>query len=299
MLCLTCGERLPDECNWIDVAFRGGVCDQTCQYAFLISEKVIRGTPFDAAYNSTLNKLYHYPYNTKMIFDLAMALINGATQENICQMKKSEYIAYTFEITEYNYKDEVEAYHQIASHTYPTKEAQAQWLKQINIKLCEECIMPCDEQWCPECYALSIPLPSENDEYEIKFGESEVTKEIETMSIYLIENQPTLQFKYFNNNGQEIKPEKAHDIDTGYDLRYSGKDTLTLQPKSLIKINLKIAFKIPPGAMVQIASRSSLASKKINIRREIIDAGYTRDITVMLQNETDKPFRIEHTEKIA
>ncbi|KAG9298972.1 hypothetical protein G9A89_020285 [Geosiphon pyriformis] len=51
--------------------------------------------------------------------------------------------------------------------------------------------------------------------------------------------------------------------------------------------------------MVQIASRSSLASKEINIRRRIIDAGYTGDITIMLQNETNKPLRIEHAEKIA
>ncbi|KAG9299178.1 hypothetical protein G9A89_013826 [Geosiphon pyriformis] len=51
--------------------------------------------------------------------------------------------------------------------------------------------------------------------------------------------------------------------------------------------------------MVQIASRSSLASKKINIRKGVIDTGYTRDITIILQNETDKPFKIEHAEKIA
>ncbi|KAG9299750.1 hypothetical protein G9A89_013110 [Geosiphon pyriformis] len=44
--------------------------------------------------------------------------------------------------------------------------------------------------------------------------------------------------------------------------------------------------------MVQIASRSLLASKRINIREKIIDAGYTGDITIMLQNETDKPFKI-------
>ncbi|KAG9296501.1 hypothetical protein G9A89_015093 [Geosiphon pyriformis] len=159
--------------------------------------------------------------------------------------------------------------------------------------------MPCDVQWCPECYALSIPLPSENDENEIEFGEPEKTEEIETTSIYLIENQPALQLKYFNNNGQGIKPEKAHKINAGYDLKYPGKDTLVLKPKSLTKINLKIALKIPPGAMVQITSWSFLASKRINIRGEIIDAGYTRDITVMLQNETDKPFKIEHAEKIA
>ncbi|KAG9289173.1 hypothetical protein G9A89_022482 [Geosiphon pyriformis] len=159
--------------------------------------------------------------------------------------------------------------------------------------------MPCNEQWCPECYALSIPLPSENDENEIEFGELEETEEIETTPIYLIENQPALQLKYFNNNRQGIKPKKAHEIDAGYNLRYPGKNTLVLKPKSLTKINLKIALEIPPGAMVQIASRSSLASKGINIKGGIIDAGYTGDITVMLQNETDKPFKIEHAEKIA
>ncbi|KAG9298034.1 hypothetical protein G9A89_018862 [Geosiphon pyriformis] len=159
--------------------------------------------------------------------------------------------------------------------------------------------MPCNEQWCPECYALSIPLPNENDENEIEFGEPEATEEIETTPIYLIKNQPALQLKYFNNNRQGIKPEKAHKINAGYDLRYPDKDTLVLKPKSLTKINLKIAFEIPPGAMVQITSWSFLASKGINVRGGIIDAGYTGDITVMLQNETDKPFKIEHVEKIA
>ncbi|KAG9300890.1 hypothetical protein G9A89_015346 [Geosiphon pyriformis] len=186
-----------------------------------------------------------------------------------------------------------------SNHTYPTKEAQIQRLEQMNIQLCKECVMPCDNQWCLECYALSIPLPDENDENEIEFGVSELVEELPTTPIYLLEKQSLLQLKYFDNHGQGIRPEKAHKIDAGYDLRYSGKDTLILQPKSLTKINLKIALEIPPGAMIQIASRSSLASKEINIRGEVIDAGYTGDITIMLQNETDKPFKIEHAEKIA
>ncbi|KAG9294733.1 hypothetical protein G9A89_008212 [Geosiphon pyriformis] len=114
--CLTCREMLPKECNWIDVAIRGGVCDQTFR----------RRTPFDAAYNSALNKLYHYSYNAEMIFDLAIALINGATQKNVHQMKETEYIEYTIELAGFDYEDEVETYHQIASHTYSTKEAQIQ-----------------------------------------------------------------------------------------------------------------------------------------------------------------------------
>ncbi|KAG9301940.1 hypothetical protein G9A89_020984 [Geosiphon pyriformis] len=141
--------------------------------------------------------------------------------------------------------------------------------------------MPCDDQWCLECYALSIPLLNENDENKIEFGVSELVEKLLTISIYLLEKQPSLQLKYFDNHGQGIRPEKAHEIDF------------------LTKINLKIAFEIPPGAMVQIASKSSLASKGINIRRGVIDAEYTGDITIMLQNETDKLFKIEHAEKIA
>ncbi|KAG9297166.1 hypothetical protein G9A89_019447 [Geosiphon pyriformis] len=245
---------LPEECNWINIAIREGVCNQICQYALSISEKVRRGTPFDAVYNSALNKLYHYPHDVEMIFDLTMALINRAIQENVRQMKKAEYIKYTMELTEFDYEDE-----------------------------------------CPEYYALSIPLPEENDENEIEFG----VEELPTTPIYLLEKQSPLQLKYFDNHGQRIRPKKAHEIDAGYDLRYSRKDTLVFQPKSLTKINLKIALEIPLRAMVQIASRLLLASKGINIREGVIDVGYTGNITIMLQNKTDKPFKIEHAEKIA
>ncbi|KAG9284110.1 hypothetical protein G9A89_022884 [Geosiphon pyriformis] len=62
---------------------------------------------------------------------------------------------------------------------------------------------------------------------------------------------------------------KAHEIDTRYDQRYPGKDILVLQP-----------------------------NKKINVREGVIDARYTGDIIIILQNKTDKPFRIEHVEKI-
>ncbi|KAG9307245.1 hypothetical protein G9A89_017073 [Geosiphon pyriformis] len=75
---------------------------------------------------NALNKLYHYPYDAEMIFDLAIALINGATQEDVCQMKEAEYIEYTMELAGFDYEDEIETYYQIASHTYLTKEAQIQ-----------------------------------------------------------------------------------------------------------------------------------------------------------------------------
>ncbi|KAG9294093.1 hypothetical protein G9A89_015503 [Geosiphon pyriformis] len=249
---------LSEKCNWIDVAIRGEVCDQTCQYALSISEKKKKRTLFNAAYNSALNKLYHYSHNVKMIFDLAMALINKATQKNVHQIKEAEYIEYTIELAGFDYEDKF-----------------------------------------LECYALNIPLPDKNDKNEIEFEVSELVKKLPTTFIYLFENQPPLQLKYFDNHGQEIRPEKAHKIDARYNLRYPGKNTLVFPPKFLTKINLKIALKIPPGAMVQIASRLSLASKGINIRKGVIDIEYTEDITIMLQNETEKLFKIEHAKKIA
>ncbi|KAG9301741.1 hypothetical protein G9A89_003287 [Geosiphon pyriformis] len=124
--CLTCGNMLPEECNWIDVAMRGEVCNQTCQYALSISEKVKKRTPFNVAYNSAFNKLYHYPHDAKIIFDLAMTLINRATKEDVCQIKEAEYIEYTLELAEFDYEDEVEVYHKIASYTYSIQEAQIQ-----------------------------------------------------------------------------------------------------------------------------------------------------------------------------
>ncbi|KAG9297057.1 hypothetical protein G9A89_001541 [Geosiphon pyriformis] len=165
-----------------------------------------------------LSKLYHYRHDAKIIYELVMVLINRGTKEDVFQIKEAKYIEYTLELVGVDYKDEVEVYHQITSHTYPTQEAQIQQLEQINIKLCEKCIMLCNKQWCPECYTFSILLPSESDKYEIEFGEPEATEKIETTPIYLIENQPASQLKYFNNNGQGIKPEKAHEINAGYNL---------------------------------------------------------------------------------
>ncbi|KAG9284578.1 hypothetical protein G9A89_004620 [Geosiphon pyriformis] len=86
--------------------------------------------------------------------------------------------------------------------------------------------MPCDKQWCSECYALSIPLPIKNNQHKIEFRIQD--EEVPVTLIYLAENQPVIILKYFNNKEQEIKPEKAHEIDARYDLRYPEKDTLIL-----------------------------------------------------------------------
>ncbi|KAG9304475.1 hypothetical protein G9A89_020039 [Geosiphon pyriformis] len=94
-------------------------------------------------------------------------------------------------------------------------------------------------------------------------------------------------------------PECAHDTDTGFDLRYSGKNAIKLKPHLCTCIDLKIALEILATTMVQLASRSSLVKKGINIRERIIDAGYVENIIAMLQNDSEKTYVIEPNERIA
>ncbi|KAG9290887.1 hypothetical protein G9A89_011037 [Geosiphon pyriformis] len=94
-------------------------------------------------------------------------------------------------------------------------------------------------------------------------------------------------------------PERVHDTNAGFDLRYPRKNAIKLEPHSCICIDLKIALEIPATTMVQLVSRSSLAKRGINIRGGIIDAEYVRNIIAMLQNDSEKAYIIELNEKIA
>ncbi|KAG9298323.1 hypothetical protein G9A89_002811 [Geosiphon pyriformis] len=94
-------------------------------------------------------------------------------------------------------------------------------------------------------------------------------------------------------------PEHAHDTNAKFDLRYSGKDAIKLEPHSCTCINLKVALEIPATIIIQLAFRSSLTKRGINIRRGIIDAGYMRNIIAILQNNSKKAYVIEPNEKIA
>ncbi|KAG9286833.1 hypothetical protein G9A89_012383 [Geosiphon pyriformis] len=73
-------------------------------------------------------------------------------------------------------------------------------------------------------------------------------------------------------------PECVHNTDAGFDLRYPEKNAIKLEPHSHTCIDLKIALEIPATTMVQLASRSSLAKKGINIRGGIIDMEYIGNI---------------------
>ncbi|KAG9300719.1 hypothetical protein G9A89_023517 [Geosiphon pyriformis] len=94
-----------------------------------------------------------------------------------------------------------------------------------------------------------------------------------------------LELKWYSDNKEKICSERAHDTDAA--------------SHSLIKIDLKIVLEIPVSTMVQVASRSSLAKKEIDIKRGIIDASYIGNIIMMLQNNLNRLYKIESQEKIA
>ncbi|KAG9291795.1 hypothetical protein G9A89_012080 [Geosiphon pyriformis] len=93
-------------------------------------------------------------------------------------------------------------------------------------------------------------------------------------------------------------PERVHDTDAGFDLKYPGKEAIKLEPHSRTYIDLKVTLEILATTMVQLASKSSLAKRGINIRGEIIDVGYVKNIIAMLQNDLEKAYIIEPNKKI-
>ncbi|KAG9299116.1 hypothetical protein G9A89_020429 [Geosiphon pyriformis] len=107
------------------------------------------------------------------------------------------------------------------------------------------------------------------------------------------------KLKWFSNNNEGIMPEHVHDTNARFDLRYPGKDAIKLEPYSCICINLIIALEISATTIIQLALRSSLEKKEINIKRGIIDTEYVRNIIVMLQNNSEKAYIIKPNEKIA
>ncbi|KAG9298088.1 hypothetical protein G9A89_004952 [Geosiphon pyriformis] len=93
-------------------------------------------------------------------------------------------------------------------------------------------------------------------------------------------------------------PECTYNTNTEFNLRYLRKNAIKLEPHSRICIDLKIALEISTTTIVQLAFKSSLAKKRINIREEIIDAEYVKNIIVMLQNNSKKAYIVELNKKI-
>ncbi|KAG9306650.1 hypothetical protein G9A89_004197 [Geosiphon pyriformis] len=271
---------------------------------------------------------------------MALTKIQGASPEEIKEVKNNPP-----EPLELDWDEELvinllkpEEFHEHYQTLAPTREEQEQHLAQINTRLCNYCLIPCDFQYCNECdliYNLSpciiytIPKeekpinsctsksesifnPNSNSDNEddentgsssVQYGNKNINNSDSDLNpeIYIV--LPNLskeqELKWYSDNNEGIMSECTHNTDAGFDLRYPRKDAIKLKPHLRTCIDLKVALKIPATIMVQLASRSSLAKKEINIRGGIIDTRYIRNIITMLQNNSEKAYIIEPNEKIA
>ncbi|KAG9284415.1 hypothetical protein G9A89_023672 [Geosiphon pyriformis] len=263
--CLTCGELLPRGCDWNDLPDRGGTCDATCQYTILICDWVRGGTLFEAAFNRALKRLQHYPHDEDELYNTAQAKVRGGTAEEIRRWKESAEVAN--EVTSYNMFDPVDEFQDYYQQLCPTRQEQEQYLAQINTYLCENCLIPCQNE-----RDLEKKMEIENQQSQnqsINQQDSPDGPESEKFVAYTDLEQVT-DIRYFDNEHLGIIPERAHPTDAGFDLCYSEDQSTTLPPRSITKIDLKLAVEIPPGIMVQMASRSSLAKKGISVQGRFI-----------------------------
>ncbi|KAG9285646.1 hypothetical protein G9A89_009286 [Geosiphon pyriformis] len=217
---------------------------------------------------------------------MALAKIEGTTSEEIKTIKDNP-----LEPLELNWDAEPiinlldpKQFHKHYQELALTRKEQEQQLEQLNIRLCQHCLIPYDFYSCASELESPINHDSnfDNDD-DNNDSNSDLNYE---QYIALPDLSKEQELKWYNNNREGIMPECAHDTDAGFDLRYSEKDAIKLEPHSRICIDLKIALEI-------------LATTMINIRGGIIDAGYVRNIIAMLQNNSEKAYIIEPNEKIA
>ncbi|KAG9285602.1 hypothetical protein G9A89_009242 [Geosiphon pyriformis] len=258
---------LPDEGFWNDVSGRGGTCD----------------------------KLYEYLHDEHKIWRITSTKAKDATLKNLFvpEYNEPDYITKDF------FTDNLDAFQNHYQELALTRKEQKQRLADLNMKLYDYCLILCHFQYCDECDLMFNPLPktlySINELPESKEEAKLIVKDM----LFQEPNKTTETKQYFySNNNERICPKKAHDTNAGFDLQYSEKSPLVIAPHFLISIDLKIALEILVSTMVQVAFRSSLAKKGINVKGGIINAKYTENIIVMLQNNSDRSYKIESHDKI-
>ncbi|KAG9301345.1 hypothetical protein G9A89_018017 [Geosiphon pyriformis] len=226
------------------------------------------------------------PHDDDEIWRMALAKIEGAMPKEIKMIKDNspEFLELDWDAEPIINLLDLEQFHEHYQELAPTREEQEQWLEQLNTQLCQHCLIPCDFQYCDKCDLIYNPppcmiymIPEEEEPISSCTSESELPIN-QTNSdlnyeqyIALPDLSKEQELKWYSDNEEGIMPERVHNTDAGFDLRYPGKNAIKLEPHSCTCIDLKIALEILATTMVQLASRSSLAKRGINIRGGIID----------------------------
>ncbi|KAG9294438.1 hypothetical protein G9A89_001943 [Geosiphon pyriformis] len=316
---------------WNDISGQEETCDALCQYMIFISNWVSCGTLITTAWHQAITCLDGYSHDKNEIWWMANAKVEETMPSKILEIKNNP-----SEPVDIVLIPNPDAFFDMK--TSLKKKEQEQCLEEINTRLCDHCLISCNFQYCNECdliynlplymiYTIleeeesinSCILKSEstfnpdsnsdnndnenNDSSSAQHGkknnsnsDSDSNSEQYIVLSDLFKEQ---ELKWFSNNNKNIMTEHMHNTDAEFDLRYSKQYVIKLKPHSCTCINLKIAMEIPATTIVQLASRSSLVKKRINIRRRIIDIEYIENIIAMLQNNSEKTYIIEPNKKIA
>lgn len=92
-------------------------------------------------------------------------------------------------------------------------------------------------------------------------------------------------------------PERAHDLDAGYDLR--SPISIRVPAHGSAIIDTGVHMEIPQGYDGELISKSGLNVKHNITSTGLIDAGYTGSIAVKLHNHGDTDYMVESGDKIS
>ena len=92
-------------------------------------------------------------------------------------------------------------------------------------------------------------------------------------------------------------PERAHDLDAGYDLRSPIR--AYVPPNSSAIIDTGVHIEIPEGYVGMLKSKSGLNVKHDITSEGVIDSGYTGSICVKLYNHGQNAYEVNKGDKIS
>lgn len=92
-------------------------------------------------------------------------------------------------------------------------------------------------------------------------------------------------------------PERAHDLDAGYDLR--SPITAVIPPYSSAVIDTGVHIEIPAQHVGMLKSKSGLNVKHDLTSEGVVDAGYTGSIQVKLYNHGQHTYTVHKGDKVS
>ncbi|KAG9290288.1 hypothetical protein G9A89_022264 [Geosiphon pyriformis] len=127
----------------------------------MTSQDMEERTPIKAAWRRAVQQLDSCPHDDNKIWQMALAKIEEATPEEIKMIKNNppESLELDWDVEPIINLLDLEQFHKHYQELAPTREEQEQQLKQLNIQLCQHCLIPCNFQYCDDCDLIYNPPP--------------------------------------------------------------------------------------------------------------------------------------------